>query len=90
MNASVSYGQQSVKLPLLVIEGTGATLMGRNWLEHIKLNWNNIHKVNPDHLQTVLTQYSDVFQQEQILKPKYLSIQQYHHAFVKHDQFHTL
>ena len=28
MNASVSYGQQSVKLPLLVIEGTGATLMG--------------------------------------------------------------
>ena len=64
MNASVSYGQQSVKLPLLVIEGTGATLMGRNWLEHIKLNWNNIHKVNPDHLQTVLTQYSDVFQPE--------------------------
>ena len=64
MNASVSYGQQSVKLPLLIIEGTGATLMGQNWLEHIKLNWNNIHKVNPDHLQTVLTQYSDVFQPE--------------------------
>ena len=64
MHTTVSYGQQSVKLPLLVIEGTGATLMGLNRLEHIKLNWNNIHKVNPDHLQTVLAQHSDVFQQE--------------------------
>ena len=60
MHVTVSYGQQSVKLPLLIIEGTGATLMGRNWLEHIKLNWNNIHKVNPDHLQMVSTQYSDL------------------------------
>ena len=64
MHTTVSNGQQSVKLPLLIIEGTGATLMGRNWLEHIKLNWNNIHKVNSDHLKTVLAHYSDVFQPE--------------------------
>ena len=94
MSASVSYCQQSVKLLLLVIEGTEATLMGRNWLEHIKLNWNNIHKVNSDHLQTVLMQYSDVFQPElgmmKDFKAKIFVDPTMHHAFVKHDQFHTL
>ena len=64
MHATVDYGQQSATLPLLVIKGTGASLMGRNWLEKIILNWNSIHKVNSDQLQTVLTQYSEVFKPE--------------------------
>ena len=64
MHATVCYDQQSAKLPLLVVEGTGASLMGRNWLENIRLNWNSIHKVNSDQLQTVLTQYSEVFKPE--------------------------
>ena len=61
MQATVLYNQQSATLPLLVIAGTGASLMGRNWLEKIVLNWNSIHKVNADQLQAVLTQYSKVF-----------------------------
>ena len=64
MHATVGYGQQSVTLPLLVIKGTGASLIGRSWLGKIILNWNNIHKVNSDQLQTVLTQYSEVFKPE--------------------------
>ena len=64
MQATVSYNQQSATLPLLVIAGTGASLMGRNWLEKIVLNWNSIHKVNADQLQAVLTQYSEVFKPE--------------------------
>ena len=64
MHATVGYGQQSVTLPLLVIKGTGASLMGCNWLEKIILNWSSIHKVNLDQLQTVLTQYSEVFNPE--------------------------
>ena len=64
MQATVCYSQQSASLPLLVIAGTGASLMGRNWLEKIILNWNSIHKVNSDKLQTVLTQYSEVFKPE--------------------------
>ena len=38
--------------------------MGRNWLEKMILNWNSIHKVNLDQLQTVLTQYSEILKPE--------------------------
>ena len=34
----VSYNGQFWDLPLLVVEGDGPSLFGRNWLEHIKLN----------------------------------------------------
>ena len=64
MHATVDHGQQSATLPLLVIKGTGASLVGRNWLEKIILNWNSIHKVNSDQLQTVLNQYSEVVKLE--------------------------
>ena len=50
MHATVCYAQQSATLPLPVIKGTGASLMGHNWLEKIILNWNSIHKVNSDQL----------------------------------------
>ena len=64
MQATVLYNQQSATLPLVVIAGTGASFMGRNWLEKIVLNWNRIHTVNADQLQAVLTQYSEVFKPE--------------------------
>ena len=57
MNATVCYEQQTVTLPLLVVEGAGASLLGYNWLEKIKLNWAVIHNVNMDQLQAVLDKY---------------------------------
>ena len=60
MNATVCYEQQTVTLPLLVV-GVGASLLGRNWLKQIALNWKAIHNVNMDQLQTILNQYSEVF-----------------------------
>ena len=48
-------------LPLLVVAGIGASLLGRNWLAKITLNWKAIHAVHIDKLQEVLNQYSDVF-----------------------------
>ena len=61
MNVKVCYEQQTMTLPLLVVAGIGASLLGRNWLEKITLNWKAIHAVNIDKLQEVLNQYSDVF-----------------------------
>ena len=61
MNATVCYEQQTVTLPLLVVAGVGASLLGRNWLKKIALNWKAIHNVNMDQLQTILNQYSEVF-----------------------------
>ena len=59
----VYYEQQTMTLPLLVVAGIGASLLGRNWLEKITLNWKAIHAINIDMLQEVLNQYSDVFNQ---------------------------
>ena len=50
MNATVCYEQQTVTLPLLVVEGVGASLLGRNWLKKIQLNWTVIHNMNIDQL----------------------------------------
>ena len=61
MNATVCYEQRTVTLPLLVVAGVGASLLGRNWLKQIALNWKAIHNVNMDQLQTILNQYSEVF-----------------------------
>ena len=38
----VKYGRQVKQLPLYVVKGNGPSLMGRNWLQHIKLNWQSL------------------------------------------------
>ena len=42
MKATVDYEQQTVTLPLLVVAELGASLLGRNWLEKLTLNWKTI------------------------------------------------
>lgn len=64
-----------VNLPLIVVEGSGTPLFGRNWLEEIQLNWAEIAKINgitpksnnqntPKGLQSLLKKYQEVFQEE--------------------------
>jgi hypothetical protein len=44
---NVQYGQQEVKqLPLIVVQGDGPPLIGRNWLQHVHLDWKVIKKVS--------------------------------------------
>ena len=38
-------GQQSL-LPLIVVDGQGPPLFGRNWLQKIRLNWMSIKQVS--------------------------------------------
>ena len=64
----MSYNGQFWDLPLLVVEGDGPSLFGLNWLEHIKLNWKEIHflhsKPLPLKLQSLLEWYADLFKPE--------------------------
>ena len=39
---NVQYGGQAQRLPLIVVEGGGPWLFGRNWLGHIRLDWPSI------------------------------------------------
>ncbi|XP_028400835.1 uncharacterized protein K02A2.6-like [Dendronephthya gigantea] len=43
--AVVNYQSQQASLPLTVVGGCGPSLLGRDWLHKIKLNWHEILKI---------------------------------------------
>ena len=60
----VSYKDQQATLPLIVVEGEGPTLLGRNWLDHIVLDWKEIHLIRNAPLQAVLEKHKVVFEEQ--------------------------
>ena len=56
-------GQTAVNVPLIVVEGSGPSLLGRNWLSLIRLDWKQIHHVHSNSLQAVLDRHPAVFQE---------------------------
>ena len=61
---SVCYGDQTVEgLSLIVAKGSGTSLLGRNWLREVRLDWKDIRAVTcQEYLKPLLQQYHDVFQ----------------------------
>ena len=45
ITVDVQYHKQSATLSLVVVRGSGPTLLGRDWLQKITLNWKGIHQV---------------------------------------------
>ena len=64
---NVEYEGKHYVLPIVVTSGSGPTLLGRTWLQHIPLNWpklfQTILKVD-DKLSQLLQSFSDVFKDE--------------------------
>ncbi|KAL9976654.1 hypothetical protein ACROYT_G013977 [Oculina patagonica] len=59
----VKYQNQQHDLPAMVVKGPGLNLLGRDWLQVIKFNWNsifNIQEINPQ-LQKILDAHKNVF-----------------------------
>ena len=46
METDVEYNNQKEKLPLEILDGNGPSLLGRNWLNILMLDWNHIFGVN--------------------------------------------
>ena len=63
---AVSYNQQLSTLVLYVVKGTGPSLLGRDWLRHIKLDWKTVGQVASVNrvtmLDSLLKRYHEVFQ----------------------------
>ena len=61
----VKYGSQQKKLNALIVEGGGPNLLGRDWLEELRLDWETIFQIasaNPrSALHEALSKYQDVF-----------------------------
>ena len=53
---------QKEKLPLVVVEGDGPSLFGRDWLRMIRLDWGAICQVKRRQLMDVLEEYKHVFE----------------------------
>ena len=66
LNVDVCYQGQSARLILYVIPGNGPTLMGRNWLKHIRLDWHRIATVRnqPTNLNNLLDKHKALFKDE--------------------------
>ena len=57
----VTYqGQEVNHLPLLVVEGSGPLLFGRNWLHKIQLNWGEIKRVSTE-LDRLMEKFPNLF-----------------------------
>ena len=63
-DVKVEYERQKASLTLTVVAGDGPSLLGRNWLQLMKLNWRSIKVVNTPKdgsLNYLLDKFSDVF-----------------------------
>ena len=45
IEVDVSYQDQKAQLNLLVVTGNGPSLMGRDWLSHVKLDRTRLHQL---------------------------------------------
>ena len=43
---AVEYDDQKMRLSLLVVTGNGPSLLGRDWLKQLKLNWGELFNLN--------------------------------------------
>ena len=53
-------------MSLLVVAGMGPSLLGRNWLTDLKLDWQELYQINQADvtLQTILDKHKSVFNEE--------------------------
>ena len=57
---TVQSDSQVLTLPLLVVPGQGPSLLGRNWLHKLQLDWSNIFTLQTSSLQSILDRYFSV------------------------------
>ena len=60
---TVQNESQRLTLPLIVVPGQGPSLLGRNWLVKLQLDWENIFALQANSLQDVLDGFTSFFQE---------------------------
>ena len=67
IEVNVEYGEQKEVLTLIVVKGNGPSLLGRNWLTRISLDWKRIAAVTAvqdTNLQSLLERYAYLFKED--------------------------
>ena len=60
VEVNVCHNGQQATLPLVVVKGAGPNLLGRNWLDVLRLDWKEIHLVGS---RGLLDKYAEVFKE---------------------------
>ena len=64
IDVSVTYKNHTEQLTLLVVAGSGPTLLGRDWLKHITLDWYELNRLSLSptvQCQEVVDRHPDLF-----------------------------
>ena len=67
VTVKVTYGSQQETLALLIVAGDGPSILGRDWLQKLRLDWralNHLRTALLSELQAILNQHKDVFKDE--------------------------
>ena len=67
LRVTVEYGDQAKELRLLVVHGNGPSLLGSDWLHHLKLKWKELFqvcKLPSQSLQQNLSRHAAVLKEE--------------------------
>ena len=66
IEVAVSYNGETVTLPLLVVEVSGPSLLGRDWLQHFRLDWKQLFRLHHNELalDDILKCHKGVFNAE--------------------------
>ena len=62
LQVDVEYKNQNVRVPLVVVAGSGPSLFGREWLNKITLDWKDIHKVHSCTLEELISKHETLFE----------------------------
>ena len=65
-DVTVRYGDQMQKLMITVVDGDYPSLLGRDWLKQLRLNWTQISMVqnSSTQLEDLVKEYSEIFGDE--------------------------
>ena len=65
ISVKVCHNAQEKCLPLIVVSGEGPSLLGRNWLEQLKLDWTSVFRLQSEtELEDILADHKEVFKDE--------------------------
>ena len=67
LQVKVQYGELTETLKVIAVSGRGPSLLGRDWMQKLRLHWQNIFHQNSSPLTEVsslCTKYADIFKDE--------------------------
>ena len=60
----VYHGVSHSQLPVIVVRGSAPCLLGRNWLERMRISWSEVHALRVTPLERLKRKYPGVFSSE--------------------------